>query len=87
MSAWTTTYLIRERHAAEASSRYMLSGLWAGIAAGRVVLAWLLDSRLGEKTFAIVMLGMASVCAAVIWSVKNANVSAVAVAGVGFFIG
>jgi putative copper export protein len=45
----------------------MLSGVWAGIAFGRTVLAYFLNKRLGERTFAIVLLSLASAMLAVLY--------------------
>ncbi|GAA5982327.1 hypothetical protein JCM10908_006600 [Rhodotorula pacifica] len=86
LSAWSVSFLLSKRSAPAASSRYVLSGLWGGIATGRVVLAWALANRLGEKTFAILMLGATSAILAVLY-VRNFVVDAVALALVGFFMG
>lgn len=63
------------------------SGLWGGIALGRIVLAFALGSRLGERSFAIVLLASASVFLAIIWAVHNYIVNALAVVACGFFLG
>ncbi|GAA5869215.1 hypothetical protein JCM3774_003982 [Rhodotorula dairenensis] len=86
LSAWSVSFLLSKRSAPAASSRYVLSGLWGGIATGRVVLAWALANRLGEKTFAVVMLAATSAILAVLY-VRNFVVDAVALALVGFFLG
>ncbi|BGP27852.1 MFS efflux transporter [Rhodotorula toruloides] len=86
LSAWSVSFLISTRNAPPASSRFVLSGLWMGIASGRVVLAWLLANRVGEKTFAIVMLVLASGMLGVMY-VRSFVVDAVALALVGFFFG
>lgn len=57
-----------------------------GIASGRVVLAWLLANRVGEKTFAIGLLVAASGMLGVMY-VRSFVVDAVALAMVGFFFG
>lgn len=57
-----------------------------GIASGRVVLAWLLANRVGEKTFAILLLVLASGMLGVMY-VRSFVVDAVALALVGFFFG
>lgn len=75
LSAWSVSFLLSKRAAPAASSRYVLSGLWAGIATGRVVLAWALANRLGEKTFAILMLALTSGCVGVMY-VRNFVVDA-----------
>ncbi|KWU41146.1 MFS general substrate transporter, partial [Rhodotorula sp. JG-1b] len=86
LSAWSVSFLLSKRNAPAASSRYVLSGLWGGIATGRVVLAWALANRLGEKTFAVVMLAATSAILAVLY-VRSFIVDAVALALVGFFLG
>lgn len=63
------------------------AGLWGGIALGRVVLAFVLGSRLGERSFAITMLASACVFLSVIWAVKSYIANAIAVVLVGFFFG
>lgn len=67
LSAWSVSFLLAKRSAPAASSRYVLAGLWGGIAVGRVVLAWALANRLGEKTFAILMLALTSACVGVMY--------------------
>ncbi|BGP35596.1 hypothetical protein JCM10296v2_007437 [Rhodotorula toruloides] len=86
LSAWSVSFLITTRSAPPASSRFVLSGLWMGIASGRVVLAWLLANRVGEKTFAIGLLVAASGMLGVLY-VRSFVVDAVALAMVGFFFG
>ncbi|KAG0654602.1 hypothetical protein C6P46_001577 [Rhodotorula mucilaginosa] len=86
LSAWSVSFLLSKRNAPAASSRYVLSGLWGGIATGRVVLAWALANRLGEKTFAVLMLAATSAILAVLY-VRSFIVDAVALALVGFFLG
>lgn len=87
LSAWIVSFMIQERGSPEAASRYQLAGLWGGIALGRIVLAFALGSRLGERSFAIVMLGSACVFLSIIWAVKNYIVNALAMCLVGFFFG
>ncbi|GAA5969714.1 hypothetical protein JCM3765_001215 [Sporobolomyces pararoseus] len=87
LSAWIVSFLVKKRGSPEAASRYQLAGLWGGIALGRVVLAFALGSRLGEKSFAITMLASACVFLSVIWAVKNYIANAIAVVLVGFFFG
>lgn len=67
LSAWSVSFLLSKRNAPAASSRYVLSGLWGGIATGRVVLAWALANRLGEKTFAVLMLAATSAILAILY--------------------
>ncbi|GAA5936081.1 hypothetical protein JCM10213_002197 [Rhodosporidiobolus nylandii] len=78
--------MVQKRHSPAAASRYMLSGVWAGIAVGRIVLAALLSKRLGEKTFAVVLLSGASGMLAILY-VKNYIVDAVAMVLVGALLG
>ncbi|SGY35938.1 BQ5605_C002g01819 [Microbotryum silenes-dioicae] len=87
LSAWMTVYLSTIRAAPEAASRYMLSGLWGGIAIGRVVVPLILSKRLGERTFAIVLLMLAMSMLAIAWGVRNYKIDAVALAFVGVTIG
>ncbi|GAA5981623.1 hypothetical protein JCM11641_003920 [Rhodosporidiobolus odoratus] len=86
LSAWIVSFLVQKRASPQAASRYMLSGVWAGIAIGRIVLASLLGKRLGEKTFAVAMLFGASAMLAILY-VRNFVVDAVAMVLVGFFFG
>lgn len=78
--------MVDKRNAPQAGSRYMLTGLWGGIAIGRVALAFL-AKRLGERTFSISMLVAASVFLGVVWAVRNVTVDALSLVLVGFFIG
>ncbi|GAA5960836.1 hypothetical protein JCM21900_002299 [Sporobolomyces salmonicolor] len=87
LSAWIVSFMVTKRNSPEAASRYQLAGLWGGIAFGRVVLAFVLGNRLGERSFSIIMLAAASAFLGVIWAVKNFVVDAVAMVLVGFFFG
>ncbi|KAI5477518.1 hypothetical protein MNV49_006305 [Pseudohyphozyma bogoriensis] len=87
LSGWVVSYMVEEKNSPEAVSRYQLSGLWGGIALGRVILALLLGKRLGEKSFSILMLALASACLGAMWAVRNVAIDAVALVLVGFFIG
>ncbi|GAA5941255.1 MFS transporter [Sporobolomyces koalae] len=87
LSAWIVSFMVQKRGSPEAASRYQLAGLWGGIALGRIVLAVALGSRLGERSFAIVMLACACVFLSIIWAVKQYVVDAVAMVLVGFFFG
>lgn len=49
------------------STRYILSGLWAGIAVGRIALTAVFDKRLGERTFTILTLACASAALAILY--------------------
>ncbi|GAA6006814.1 hypothetical protein JCM11491_003191 [Sporobolomyces phaffii] len=87
LSAWIVSFMVKKRGSPEAASRYQLAGLWGGIALGRVVLAFALGSRLGERSFSVVMLGAACVFLGIIWAVHQYIVNAVAMVLVGFFFG
>lgn len=78
--------MVDKRQAPQAGSRYMLTGLWGGIAIGRVALTFL-AKKLGERTFSILMLVAASVFLSVVWGVSNVTVDALSLVMVGFFIG
>lgn len=65
----------------------MLSGLWGGVAIGRIVVSYLLDSRLGERTFAIFCLSVTAAFMGLIWAVHSYIADAIALAVVGFFLG
>lgn len=86
LSAWMVTYMVEKRGAPSAASRYQLSGLWGGIALGRVVLAYV-GRRMGERTFALMLLSSAIGFLGVVWGVQNSTVDACAIVLVGFFIG
>ncbi|GAA5837894.1 hypothetical protein JCM11251_004691 [Rhodosporidiobolus azoricus] len=86
LSAWVVSFMVQKRASPAAASRYMLSGVWGGIATGRIVLAYLLGKRMGEKAFAILMLFAASGMLAILY-VRNFVVDAVAMVLVGFFFG
>ena len=59
----------------------------AGIGLGRVLLAWLLEKRLSERSFVTLLLALMSGALAVLWAVRNVPVDAVAIAAGGFFLG
>ncbi|ORY73649.1 major facilitator superfamily domain-containing protein, partial [Leucosporidium creatinivorum] len=87
LSGWMVSFQNEKRGMPDAAARYNLSGLWAGIALGRVILAYFLDDRLGEKTFSVVMLTCAAGFLGIVWAVRNYIVDAVALVLVGFFLG
>ncbi|GAA5824229.1 hypothetical protein JCM3770_004339 [Rhodotorula araucariae] len=86
LSAWIVSFMVSKRSSPAAATRFVLAGVWAGIAAGRVVLSWLLNKRLGEKAFSIILLVLACAFLAVLY-VRHFVVDAVAVVLVGFFMG
>ncbi|GAA6003239.1 MFS transporter [Rhodotorula paludigena] len=86
LSAWIVSFMIQKRSSPAAATRFVLAGVWAGIALGRVVLAWLLTKRLGERAFSIVLLVAACAMFAVLY-VHNFAVNAVVTVLAGFFIG
>lgn len=51
------------------------------------MLAYALESRLRERSFALLILSLAAGFLAVLWAVKNVHADAVAMALVGFFLG
>lgn len=59
----------------------------AGIASGRVVLAFALAKRMGERSFAVLMLVLASGLLGITMAVRSFIVDAVAIAFAGFFLG
>lgn len=87
MSGWITSYLVEERGAAEGSSRFVLTGLWGGIALGRMTIPYVLERRLSERKFVLLVLVLTSACAALIWGIHNVPVDAVAMVLVGFCLG
>ncbi|KAM0787314.1 hypothetical protein ACM66B_007088 [Microbotryomycetes sp. NB124-2] len=87
LSAWLVTYQTRIRGSPAAASRYQLSGLWAGIAVGRVLLAWALGNKLGERSFAIVLLAVASTALGACYVVKQYIGTAVLFVVAGMFMG
>ncbi|SCZ89507.1 BZ3500_MvSof-1268-A1-R1_Chr1-1g01225 [Microbotryum saponariae] len=87
LAAWTSTYLLAVKHASKPASKYLLSGYWAGVACGRVVLPWALYRRLGERLFASVLLTIAASMLTIMWVVKSYELDAVALAVCGFVIG
>lgn len=86
LTGWICTFLIENRQVELASSRYQLSGYWAGVAAGQIALAFV-GSNLDEKTFSLIGLGCAAISACILWLVKNEYVGAFALAFVGLFLG
>ncbi|BGP43687.1 hypothetical protein JCM10449v2_007732 [Rhodotorula kratochvilovae] len=86
LSAWIVSFMVSKRSSPAAATRFVLAGVWAGIAAGRVVLSWALNRRLGEKQFAIVLLVLACAFLGVLY-VRDFVVDAVAVVLAGFFMG
>ncbi|GAA5914521.1 hypothetical protein JCM8208_005378 [Rhodotorula glutinis] len=86
LSAWIVSFMVSKRSSPAAATRYVLAGIWAGIALGRVFLAWLLNKRLGEKAYSIILLVFACAFLGVLY-VRDFIIDAVAVVLVGFFIG
>ncbi|GAA6032438.1 hypothetical protein JCM8097_008175 [Rhodosporidiobolus ruineniae] len=86
LSSWLVSFMVEKRASPQAASRYMLAGVWAGIAFGRVSLAFLLGKRMGEKSFAILMLILASGVTGILY-VRSWAVDAVAAVLVGIFLG
>ncbi|KAK4053988.1 hypothetical protein OIO90_003633 [Microbotryomycetes sp. JL221] len=87
LSAWLVSYQTQVRDSPQAASRYQLAGLWAGIAIGRVVLAWSLSHRLGERTFAIVLLLVAAICLGLCYAIKQYIANAVLLVIAGMWLG
>lgn len=59
----------------------------AGIAVGRIVLAWLLEKRLSERGMVTLLLALMSAMLGVLWAVKSVPVDALMMAFGGFFLG
>ncbi|KDE02676.1 hypothetical protein MVLG_06793 [Microbotryum lychnidis-dioicae p1A1 Lamole] len=87
LAAWMSTYLLAVKHASKPASKYLLSGYWAGVACGRLLLPWALYRRLGERLFASVLLLIAASMLIIMWVVKSYELDAVALAVCGFVIG
>ncbi|KAK4048635.1 Membrane protein tms1 [Microbotryomycetes sp. JL201] len=87
LSAWLVSYQTKVRGSPAAASRYQLSGLWAGIAIGRALLAYALGGRLGERSFAIVLLTVAALALGLCYAVKQFIATAVLFVIAGMFMG
>ncbi|KDE02675.1 hypothetical protein MVLG_06792 [Microbotryum lychnidis-dioicae p1A1 Lamole] len=87
LAAWTSSYFLDVKHAPKSASKYLMSGLWGGMAVGRLTLPWLFRGRVGERTAAIGTLTVAIVMLTVIWLVESFKVAAVALAFAGFSAG
>ncbi|GAA6044287.1 hypothetical protein JCM8097_008677 [Rhodosporidiobolus ruineniae] len=87
LSGWIIAFMTRNRHADEAASRFMLAGLWAGIALGRITLAYFLGRRMRDRHFAQLVLAFVCGCLSNIWAVSNVPTDAVFMAFCGFFLG
>ncbi|SCV71362.1 BQ2448_2950 [Microbotryum intermedium] len=87
LAAWTSTYFLDVKQTPKSASKYLMSGLWGGMAVGRLVLPWLFRGRVGERTAAIFTLAFAILMLTVMWFVESFKIAAVALAFAGFCAG
>ncbi|PWN32764.1 MFS general substrate transporter, partial [Meira miltonrushii] len=85
IGGWTSTYIIQVRDDID-SSGHIVSGFWAGLAAGRVMLLPITDF-FGAQLAALIYLSLSIALQLVVWFVPNVIANAVAVAMMGMLLG
>lgn len=85
IGGWTSTYIIQVRDDL-GSSGHIVSGFWAGLAAGRVMLLPITDF-FGAQLAALIYLSLSIALQLVVWFVPNVIANAVAVAMMGMLLG
>ncbi|EIW85949.1 MFS general substrate transporter [Coniophora puteana RWD-64-598 SS2] len=85
IGGWIVTYIIDVRGGG-ASSGYISTGFFAGLAIGRVGLLWV-NKKIGERLALFIYAILCIICELIVWFVPSLAGDAVAVAIVGFFFG
>ena len=86
VGGWTVTYMFRIRHTSPFNAGMSVTGYWAGLTVGRVVLGFV-TPLLGERLAIFIYVASAMVAHLLFWLVPLFAVSTVGVAFVGFFLG
>lgn len=85
IGGWTSTYIIQVRGDLD-DSGHIVSGFWAGLAAGRVMLLPITDF-FGAQLAALIYLSLSIAFQLIVWFVPNVIANAVAVALMGLLLG
>ncbi|MCO5585397.1 hypothetical protein L7F22_039330 [Adiantum nelumboides] len=85
IGGWTSTYIIQVRDDLD-NSGHIVSGFWAGLAAGRVLLLPITDF-FGAQLAALIYLSLSIALQLIVWFVPNVIANAVAVALMGMLLG
>ncbi|PWN49173.1 MFS general substrate transporter [Violaceomyces palustris] len=85
IGGWSTSFLIEVRNETN-TSNLLVSGFWAGIALGRVLLLPV-TSWLGDEWAVMVYFGLSIGLQVIVWTVPNVVANAVSLAFQGFFLG
>jgi fucose permease len=86
LGGWVITFMIRVRKASAYASGISGSGFWAGMVVGRAGLGFVTE-RYGERLCVSIYIAVCIVLQLLFWLVPRFEVSAVAVAFLGFFLG
>ncbi|KAM0566893.1 hypothetical protein ACHAP6_005540 [Verticillium nonalfalfae] len=86
LGGWVVTFMLRVREAGAYASGISGSGFWAGMVAGRAGLGFVTE-RFGERLCISIYLVCCIALQLLFWLVPRFEVSAVAVAFLGFFLG
>ncbi|KAF7726415.1 hypothetical protein EC973_008749 [Apophysomyces ossiformis] len=86
VGGWGFTFLTVGRHGNEVAMNRVMSGYWAGLALGRVVLGYV-AGRFGEKATVTVLTVLTAVLLALVALVPNVAVDSAAIVLTGFVIG
>ncbi|CRK22568.1 hypothetical protein BN1708_013447, partial [Verticillium longisporum] len=86
LGGWVVTFMLRVRDAGAYASGISGSGFWAGMVAGRAGLGFVTE-RFGERLCISIYLVCCIALQLLFWLVPRFEVSAVAVAFLGFFLG
>lgn len=85
IGGWSSTYIIQVRGSTN-DSNYIVSGFWAGVAFGRILLIPV-TSWLGDQLAVLIYLGLAIGLQFIVWLVPNLIANAVSLAIMGLLIG
>ena len=86
VGGWTVTYMLRIRHTSPFNAGMSVTGYWAGMTVGRVVLGFV-TPLLGERLAIFIYVASAMAAHLIFWLVPVFAVSTTGVAFVGFFLG
>jgi fucose permease len=86
LSGWVVTFMQRVRGAPAFDSSLTATGFWLGVTVGRLVLGFI-TPRLGERWSIVGYLAIGMALELIFWLVPQFEVSAVAIALLGFFLG
>lgn len=86
IGGWTVTYELRVRRASPFDAGMSVTGYWAGMTVGRVVLGFV-TPLIGERLAIFIYVASAIVAHLIFWLVPLFAISATGVAFVGFFLG